>query len=169
MNIKIIKHALIMFIFIIFQAEPVKESELIEKNNSLELRNLNDEMFGVAILSFPSTGNKTLVNVNDISKDKLAFYLKIGDELTEISSNSLSEGEVTNSEWFDSTQTYYYVKKITYILNNVDYEIVIKIKEKLTTLKGLFALSGGSKIVLKNFSNRKCKTYIKYNERRKSK
>ena len=72
----------------------------------------DDETFGIATLSFGSAGNKTIVNVNDVSKDKLKFYLKSGDELTEISDNSLSVGEITSSNWIDSTSALYYVKKV---------------------------------------------------------
>ena len=39
------------------------------------MRNFEEKMFGTATIYFNTNGNKTLVNINDVSKESLIFYL----------------------------------------------------------------------------------------------
>ena len=119
--------------FLLLQIPLIKENELTERNDPSELRNLENDVFGAATLPFESSGLKTLVNVNDVPKQNLSFYLKSGDNLTEIDSNlTISQ---TVSEFYEGTSPYNIIK-VSYNLSEADDEIVVKIKEKPPHLKG---------------------------------
>ena len=152
MNSRILKSILVLIFLILFQIPVMKENELNEKNESLELRNLEQETFGSATLYFSSIGTKILVNVNNVFKENLLFYLKSGDNLTKIPNSDLIEIS-SNSSILG-----YKVKNILYTLNNKDNEIVVKFKIKPNSLEGLFALSQANKITLENFHTENVKS-----------
>ena len=96
----------IFFMFVIFlQISITKENKLAIRNEALELKFLEEITFGSAILRFDSTGLKFLVNVNDASKEKLAFSLKNGENSTKIPDNDLIEFSIS-VKLFDSSKQF---------------------------------------------------------------
>ena len=91
----------LFFMFIIFSQTLHNKENLAGKNKSAILRNLDEETFGTATLTFDSEGSKVLLNVNDIPKEKLSFFLKSGDVLTPID-NALTEDSSISSDFEDS-------------------------------------------------------------------
>ena len=87
MNAEIFNAPFLLIFFFLLQIPLIKENELNERSDRSELRNLENDVFGVATLHFERSGLKTLVNANDVPKQNLSFYLKSGDNLTEIDSN----------------------------------------------------------------------------------
>ena len=71
---KIIGNILALTFLILFQQPHFIKNELTERNKLIELRNLGEEWFGVATLQFDSVGIKNLVNVENVSKDKLSIF-----------------------------------------------------------------------------------------------
>ena len=138
MHSKIFTHAFIMIFLILFLILFVKGNNLTRLNDP---RYLEEETFGIATLRFDNTGTKILVNVNDVDKENLAFYLKKGDNLSEIPNDKLSINKATSTYTEDSEGNTYYVQKVSYNLINADEEIVLKLKKKQNSLKGLFAFS----------------------------
>ena len=86
---------------IIFSQTLHNKENLAGKNKSAILRNLDEETFGTATLSFDNKGSKVLLNVKDIPKEKLSFFLKSGDVLTPID-NALTEDSSISSDFEDS-------------------------------------------------------------------
>ena len=156
MYTRILNHVLFLMFSIFFQISIIIENAIIEKKIP-ELKNLEEETFGTAVLHFGSNGIKNLISVNDISKEKLTFYLKSGNDLTEIQKSTLSE-TISTSSWLDSSDSPYQAKKLSYNLDNADDEIVVKLKEKPITLRGLFAYSEAIKITLENFQTENVQT-----------
>ena len=147
-----------LIFLVLYQISFTGEDDLAGRNESLELTNLEEITFGSATLHFDTKGTKVLVNVNDFPKDKLAFYLKRGENLTEIPNDTLIEDSSFSTGVYDSTGANYHIKKVSYTLNSTDDEVVVKLKEKPTSFKGLFALSQSSKITLNNFQTENVKT-----------
>ena len=133
-----------------FHIPLMREIEFTGMKDSRKVRYLQ-QSYGEATLSFSEAGNKTLLNTNEIGLEKLAFYLKSGNILTEIPNKDLSEGLPFQTNLYDSSGFMYYAKKVSYNLSNANDEIVVKFKEKPASLKGLFAYSPAYKITLENF------------------
>ena len=152
MKSKIINSIIVLILVIFLQIPLITVNKQTEKNNQITLKNLEEISYGEAILSFDKKGTKNLVNVNDIPKEKLSFYLKFGEILTKISDDDLYVDDTPiSSGLYDSTGSWYYIKKVSYKLIKDDYEIVVKFIEMPNSLKGLFADSQATKIILKNF------------------
>ena len=64
----------IMTIIVLFYRSPIKGNELHQFITLIEKRSLQST-FGKAILQFVSIGEKIVVNVNDVPKTSLKFYL----------------------------------------------------------------------------------------------
>ena len=144
MNIKILNPPLVLIFFYIFQIPLINEKKT--------LRRLQEETFGSATLHFSSIGTKNLVNVNVILKEKLSFYLKIGNNLTKISDSDLLVRTL------NSSISNYNATIISYVFNKENEEIVIKFLEKAISLGGLFALSQADKIILEDLQMENVRT-----------
>ena len=121
------------------------ESKSIEKNNYPELRHI-EEFVGEAILQFSTVGPKVLINVNEIPIDNFEFYLKNDSNLTQIDQSKFSTNTLVSSD-----NPNYNLTHVSYTLNDVRNKIVIKLKNKFTSFKGLFAYSDVYKITLNGF------------------
>lgn len=71
---------------------------------------LQEVTFGVVTIHFESVDNKTLINVNDVPKEKLSFYLKSGINLIDIYNNIFFNDLIT-SDFYDSSKSYV-IKKV---------------------------------------------------------
>ena len=152
MNINILNRVLILLFFIFSQITRTTENKQTKKDKQSEKRNLQEVTYGTATLQFSSTGTKNLVNVQYISKDDLIFYIKKGNNLNELSDEDLKiDDSSSKTSYTDSQGSYYYIKKVSYLLSNEEDQIIIKFKVKPTTLKGFFSYSEANKIILENF------------------
>ena len=64
----------------------------------------------------------------------------------------------TESGWSDSNNKTYYVKKVSYLLNNPEDEVIVELVKIPITFRGLFAFSNATKIALENFENEEVTT-----------
>ena len=128
----------------------------IGRKNQPELRHLEDT-FGEATIQFSKTGSIILANVNSVEIDNFDFYLKNGSSFTKIESNELTVGATEKTSAFAANGSKYYLNKVYYTLNYTSDEIVMKLKNKINSLKGLFAYSDVFKVTL-NFKTEEVTT-----------
>ena len=73
------------------------------RNESLKFKNSKEINFGSATLRFDETGTRILANVNDVPKENLVFYLKNGENLTEIPDKDLIKKPSKSVKFYDSS------------------------------------------------------------------
>ena len=141
---------MLFFLFILVQLTCGAQNNV--NKNRTDARNL-EEIYGEVTLHFSITGKISLINLYYLSSTDLYYYLKSDNKLTLISSNSLSKDEKIYKDggFYDSYGRYIYSILVYYNLDDSSKEIVIKFKEKPTSLKALFAYSNAEKITLENF------------------